>query len=197
MYPKARIDALTDGIYAVAMTLLVLDIRLPEDFHPKDDQELLRGLADLFPRVWPYVISFLVLGIRWLSSLGDKGDSGPVSRAYAKWWMLYLLLVTCIPFATVIMGRYPSHAPAMWLYAGTTTLMALVFLKMTSIMPGTHSDALLRERRASVAGLAAVSGLAIVWSFWSPSRAPLAFLLIPVLPLLANLYRKLRPEHSR
>jgi uncharacterized membrane protein len=196
VYPKARIDALTDGIYSVAMTLLVLDIRLPENFHPKDDQELLHGFAELFPRLWPYVISFVVLGMRWLASLGDRVESGPVSRAYAKWWLLYLLLVTGVPFTTVIMGRYPDHAPAMWLYAGTTLLMALVSLRMVSLVPSTHSEPLLRERRASIGGLIAVSVLAILLSFWNPARAPLAFLLIPVMPLAARLFRGLRSAAS-
>jgi uncharacterized membrane protein len=47
MFPKARLDTLSDGIYSVAMTLLVLDVRLPDDFHPQDGNELLRGLIAL------------------------------------------------------------------------------------------------------------------------------------------------------
>jgi len=58
MFSKARLDALSDGIFAVAMTLLILDVRLPEDFHPQDGAELLRGLADLWPKFLPYVLSF-------------------------------------------------------------------------------------------------------------------------------------------
>ena len=48
MYPKARLDALSDGIFAVAMTLLVLDVRLPEDFHPHNAAELLKGFREKF-----------------------------------------------------------------------------------------------------------------------------------------------------
>jgi len=48
MFPKARLDALTDGVFSVAMTLLMLDIRLPDDFHPAGDCELLQG----FERLW-------------------------------------------------------------------------------------------------------------------------------------------------
>jgi uncharacterized membrane protein len=69
MYPKARLDALSDGIFAVAMTLLVLDVRLPEDFHPRDAAELLAGLGSLWPKILPYVLSFGVLGLRWLANL--------------------------------------------------------------------------------------------------------------------------------
>ena len=69
MFPKSRLDALSDGIFGVAMTLLILDVRLPDEFHPKDGAELLKGLFDLWPKVLPYVISFGVLGLRWLSNI--------------------------------------------------------------------------------------------------------------------------------
>jgi uncharacterized membrane protein len=49
MLPKARLDALHDGIFSVAMTLLVLDVRLPEEFHPRDAAELLQAIAGLWP----------------------------------------------------------------------------------------------------------------------------------------------------
>jgi uncharacterized membrane protein len=42
MVPKTRLDALTDGVFSVALTLFVLDVRLPEDFHPIDERELLQ-----------------------------------------------------------------------------------------------------------------------------------------------------------
>jgi len=53
MFAKARLDALTDGVFAVAMTLLVLDVRLPDDFHPADARELLQGLVGLWPKLLP------------------------------------------------------------------------------------------------------------------------------------------------
>ena len=43
MFSKAGLDTLSDGIFGVAMTLLILDVRLPDDFHPRDAGELLRG----------------------------------------------------------------------------------------------------------------------------------------------------------
>jgi hypothetical protein len=53
MFSKARLDTLSDGIFGVAMTLLVLDVRLPENFHPHDGNELLKGLFDLWPKLVP------------------------------------------------------------------------------------------------------------------------------------------------
>ena len=64
MFAKARLEALTYGVFSVAMTLLVLDVRLLEDFHPADDGELLQDLASLWPKFLPYVLSFSVFGLR-------------------------------------------------------------------------------------------------------------------------------------
>ena len=73
MIPKSRLDALTDGVFAFAMTLLVLDLRLPDTFHPASTAELLGGLRELSGQFLAYVISFFVLGIRWLAQAGAHG----------------------------------------------------------------------------------------------------------------------------
>jgi hypothetical protein len=53
MFSKARLDTLSDGIFGVAMTLLILDVRLPPDFQPRDSAELLQGIANLWPKFLP------------------------------------------------------------------------------------------------------------------------------------------------
>jgi uncharacterized membrane protein len=53
MFSKARLDTLSDGIFAVAITLLILVVRLPDDFHRRDGIELLQGLIRLRPKFLP------------------------------------------------------------------------------------------------------------------------------------------------
>lgn len=192
MYPKNRIDALTDGIYAVAMTLLVLDIRLPEDFHPHSDRELVDALLGLWPRLFPYVISFLILGRRWYGSLGDKGEASIVTYAFSRWWMFSMLLVTCFPFTTLVMGRYPGFAPAIWLYAGANLLMGLASYRLSMLMPEIHSHAIQRRRRIVIVALVAASLLAIAWSLWSPQYALLSYLLVFIIPRVFDIADKRR-----
>ena len=59
MFSRARLDALSDGIFAVAMTRLVLDVRLPEDFHPHDAAELI-ALSFVNPAnaLWAFALNF-------------------------------------------------------------------------------------------------------------------------------------------
>jgi uncharacterized membrane protein len=184
MFSKARLDTLSDGIFAVAMTLLVLDVRLPEDFHPRDGGELLEGLAGLWPKLLPYLLSFGVLGLRWLSNIQVRSHAETVGREYVNWWLLYLLLITCVPFTTIVVGRYASLAPAIWLYAGHTLLIALVGARLTLITPELERDVHLRRWQLSAGLLIISSLLAIAVSFISPRNALFALALNLLAPLL-------------
>jgi uncharacterized membrane protein len=193
-YPRSRMEALTDGIYAVAMTLLVLDIRLPEDFRPRSGDELLQGLLGLWPKLLPYGLSFLVLGLRWLAEVqvrvrGDSLGGG----AFVRWWLLHLLLVTCVPFTTIVVGRYASFAPAVWLYAGNTALMAIASWRLLRLTPAVEHDHHLLQREVALLVLLASSLLSIGCSFVSPGNAMYAFLLNLATPTLARRRTASRP----
>src|SRR6185437_13199923 len=62
---KARIEALTDGIFAIAMTLLVLELRVPELPRPVNTHELMRRLAEEGPVFFSFALSFLYCGLLW------------------------------------------------------------------------------------------------------------------------------------
>ncbi len=165
MFSKARLDTLSDGIFGVAMTLLILDVRLPDDFHPRDGAELVQGLIGLWPKFLPYVLSFGVLGLRWLSNTEVRTRAEYVSREYAHWWLLYHFLITCVPFTTIVVGRFAHFAPAIWLYAGHTLLIAMVGLRLTFITPHLEQGDHLRHRQISTLLLIVSSLLAIALSF--------------------------------
>jgi uncharacterized membrane protein len=192
MYPRERLDALSDAIFGVAMTLLVLDVRLPENFAPHDAHELLQGLAGLAPKFWPYVLSFFVLGIRWLSNIEVRSRGEVFSREYARWWLFYLLLITCVPFTTIIVGRFGTLAPAVWLYAGNTILISAVAFRMMALTPQIEVDHHLRRRRLSLMVLMGSSALAIAWSVVDARYALWAMALNIAIPVMARLERQPR-----
>lgn len=186
MFSKARLDTLSDGIFAVAMTLLVLDVRLPEEFHPRDGQELIAGLIGLWPKFLPYLISFGVLGLRWLSNIQIRSPAEFVGREYVNWWLLYLLLITCVPFSTILVGRYAYLAPAIWVYAGHTLLIALVGIRMTLLTPELEKNVHLRRWQLSAIMLSASSLLAIAISFVSPRISLWALALNLATPIVSR-----------
>ena len=65
---KTRLDALADAMFGVAMTLLVIDIRLPEAFDPKSGAELLDAVLELKSKFLVYLITFFVVGLRWMGN---------------------------------------------------------------------------------------------------------------------------------
>jgi uncharacterized membrane protein len=181
---KLRLDALTDGVFAVAMTLLVIDLKLPESFRPADAHEFVHGLAELQTQFVVYVVSFLVLGLRWMSLARASGPEETVNDRYVRWALAHLFLITCIPFSTMIVGRYAAFAPAIWLYATNTILSALVALRLAALATP-HRDA--REaidRRAGLYVLIALSGVAVGVSFFQPRYALLVYVLNAFAPTL-------------
>ena len=196
MFAKARLDALTDGVFAVAMTLLVLDVRLPDDFHPADARELLQGLVGLWPKLLPYILSFGVLGLRWIASIEVRSRAEHFDRNYVNWWLVYLLLITFVPFSTIVVGRYAHLAPAIWLYAGHTLLIALIGMRMVSLTPDLDHGDHLRRRLTSSAFLAGCSLLAIALSFVDPRIALWAFALNFAQPLIERSQKRMSNSHQ-
>jgi uncharacterized membrane protein len=174
---KLRLDALTDGVFAVAMTLLVIDLKLPENFHPANADELLRGLLEVQTQFFVYVISFIVLGLRWMSLAKLSGLHEKVGDPYVQWSLAHLFLVTCIPFSTMVVGRYGMYAPAIWLYAANTLLAALVAMRMAKIVAPEVGVEDARERRLGLIVLVVVSLLVLAVSLVQPKHAMWIYLL--------------------
>jgi uncharacterized membrane protein len=179
MYSRGRLDALGDGIFAVAMTLLVLDVRLPEDFDPKTSTELLSGVLALSPKFFPYALSFFVLALRWLWEAEERRER-MYTRRYAQLWILMLFLVTCTPFTTIILGRFPLPS-AVWLYVANIALLSV----MSFLLAGNArelGEVAWRARIVSLCVLLFSSVLAIALSFVDPTRAPWALVISLLAP---------------
>jgi uncharacterized membrane protein len=177
MIPKSRLDALTDGVFAVAMTLLVIDLRLPEGFRPADATELLYRLAELWNQALVYVISFYVLSLRWTGLVRISSHGEMVSERYTQWALMHLLPVTLVPFATTVVARYISLAPAIWLYATNTIFFALVAIRMNTLAQADQDRGSLLEDQLGLIVLIVASILTIVASLAVPKWAMLVYLV--------------------
>jgi uncharacterized membrane protein len=177
MIPKLRLDALTDGVFGVAMTLLVIDLRLPESFQPADAAELLHRLAELRDQALVYVVSFYVLSLRWVGMvrLAPRGEE--VSEAYTKWALVHLLLITFVPFSTMLIGRYPALAPAVWVYAANTIAFALVAFRLVALAERHPSERTRIDHRVGLGMLIAASVLSLLLSLVEPKWALAGYLL--------------------
>ena len=167
------------------MTLLVLDIRLPEDFQASHSSGLLQGLAGLTAKLVPYVLSFAVLGLCWLSNIHLRSRGEVLSRDYANWWLLYHLLITGVPFMAMVVGRFPDLASAIWLYAGNSAPISAVAYRMPNLTPEIERGDHLRDRQVFLVPRTVSSLIAIGWSFVSPRQAPWVLMAVFAAPGLS------------
>jgi uncharacterized membrane protein len=125
---KGRIEALTDGIFAVAMTLLVLDLRLQAG-PGIDDVGLRLALLGLLPKLESYVISFLVLCVFWLGHHRLMHLVRGVDQLFLWRNLLFILFITFVPFTTSLMGEHRDLDDAPLVYGiNLALILAAQFL---------------------------------------------------------------------
>src|SRR4051812_35013065 len=183
---KMRLDALTDGVFAVAMTLLVIDLKLPENFRPASAEELVHGLLELQTQLLVYVISFIVLGLRWMSLAKLSRLHETVEDGYVQWSLAHLMLITCVPFSTMVVGRYGAFAPAIWLYCANTMLAALLALRLAALAAPHIGEEDVLDRRIGLIVIILVSLAAFAVSLLQPKHAMWIYLLNAFAPAVRH-----------
>jgi uncharacterized membrane protein len=125
-----RLEAFSDGVFAIAITLLVLEIRVPPLEVLKDPAALTRALADLWPSYLGYVISFVTIGIMWANHHNLIGLVGKVTHGLILANLLLLLTVGFVPFPTALLAGTldtPSAQIGVLVYAATFFGIAIAF----------------------------------------------------------------------
>jgi uncharacterized membrane protein len=128
--PKSRIEAFSDGVFAIVITLLVLEIKVPSLKPPISDTALVAALLKELPVIFSCVISFAIIAVIWVAH-----HQFWHSLRQADWTLLWLnnlllLFVVFIPIPTWMIGAYPSlHTPAV-IYGGVMTGCGLAFVAL-------------------------------------------------------------------
>jgi uncharacterized membrane protein len=117
-----RLHALTDGVYAIAMTLLVLELHVPD---ARSSSELVAGLIAIAPNLFSFALGFAVLGTYWVGSAINLSHLARVNRAALFLNVLQLFFISLLPFTTALLGRYPDEAAAVIVYAMHLELLGL------------------------------------------------------------------------
>jgi len=111
-----RLAALSDGVFAVAMTLLVLDLRAPAAEAMHTELDLGRALLLLAPRLLMYMMSFLTLGIFWVGQQTQLNHLQRSSRSLTWIYMAFLFVVTVVPFSTALLAEHTRFRLALLVY---------------------------------------------------------------------------------
>jgi uncharacterized membrane protein len=122
-----RLEAFSDGVFAIAITLLVLDLHVPDP----SSGDLARELGAQWPSYVAYAVSFLTIGIIWINHHAMLRRIKSVDHEILVLNMLLLLCVGLLPFTTALMAAYlkesQGEALAAAIYAGSFLLMSVVF----------------------------------------------------------------------
>lgn len=186
--PTSRLEALTDGVYAFAMTLLVVNIELPENFAPKTNQEFLARLSDLSDTFVAYIITFFVLVSFWFGRARQTAEPATASPAYAWAVLWHLLSVTFLPFSMLAVSRY-DVAGAVWIYGANMILLAVTALVISGLARRDGGGAA-PDGRVELGILILSAALSMIASLFSPDDAMLLYLLNLASPLAARLRQR-------
>lgn len=111
-----RLAALSDGIFAVAMTLLVLDIHLPAASHVHTESDLVEALGALGPQWIAYLMSFLTLGIFWAGQQTQLNHIGKGTRDLTWIHLGFLFGITMMPLSTRLLAEFITFRFALGVY---------------------------------------------------------------------------------
>ena len=186
-----RLIVFCDAVIAITITLLVLELSLPDGAERMSDAALWQALADLRPRLTGYVISFLVIALFWL---GHRQKFSWIVRSSGLliWLNLgFLLGISWMPFATDMLIENGGRL-ATALYAGLTMMIALLAAAMAwhavraGLADESHRDLSPLWLAGPSLATALVFALSIPIAFWSPEAAQHSWLLLLPLSLIAS-----------
>jgi len=131
----SRLEAFCDGVFAIALTLLIIDVKIPPTEKINTTADFWLALKHIIPSIFAFILSFIIILITWVNhhnslKLVNRSSSAFI---YANGFML--LTVVFIPFPSSLMGEYilTDHAaPAVVLYNSTLALQAISWILVTS-----------------------------------------------------------------
>jgi len=133
-HPNARLEALCDGVFAIAMTLLILDVRIPSVETIATSGQLWAAVRHLMPALAAFVLSFGIILITWVNHHATMKLVGGTSAPFMYANGFLLLTVVMLPFPTGMVGAFlwTDHAaPAVVLYDGVLALQAVGWVLMS------------------------------------------------------------------
>ena len=172
-----RIAALSDGVFAVAMTLIVLDIHVPPHAGIVSEGDLWRALAGIVPHLVTYLMSFLTLGIFWVGQQTQLNHFARADRNLAWIHILFLALIALLPFSTSLLADFIEFRVALILYwvnilaFGLVLIWSWLYAKsarlVTAEAPDNLHDAIIQRILMAQVLYALGAALSAISTYWS------------------------------
>jgi uncharacterized membrane protein len=199
-----RLVFFSDAVFAIAITLLIIDVRLPE-LPPNLSEDAVReALGDLVPKVFAYVLSFATIGLYWLAHWRRFRYIARVDERLVGLNLVLLGLIAFIPFPTTLMGDQGDHIVSVVIYAISLSAAGIVgpltwlyAWRAGLVLPGIGARfAQLAAFRGFSVPIVMLGSLALL-PLLGPGGVTLTWLLIVPVQILLNRYLHAREgEHG-
>lgn len=172
---KQRLETLTDGVYSIVMTLLVISLQVPSFNKAEDINEilLLEKLYDLLPQFYSYFLSFAILAMLWLAHhFVFHRHTKSIDRIVSHLNSLYLAFVALIPFSTAFLATYFYTTIGVFLYglnillvSSVNMIILLYIWKAKHIDNGIINSRLKTQARIRIGSIILTSALGMIFAF--------------------------------
>lgn len=189
-----RLEALTDGIFAIAMTLLVLELHVPMNVQSPAD--FYNKIIELLPHILGFGLSFVILGMFWVAHHTEFRYIKKLDNRLIWLNVFYLLFVSLLPFSTALLGEYYFLQLPVAIYG--IHLIVMVFLQFSVWRRAFTKPGLLKEdadpRLNGLSNLlcfAAVTSyiIALAISFWSLPVTLAIYAIVPIPYITGWIYK--------
>jgi uncharacterized membrane protein len=186
LLPKVRLESLVDGVLAIAMTLLILEVKLPELADRRSAVEMFQRLGHALPTLLAYFFSFGMLALFWVWHHRLAAKVARLDKVLIAISLGFLSLVSFFPFAAALLGRYPLNAGSLAVYmpvVGGILLCQVAFFgharRAGLVEMGVTAEESLRVHKRNLKG-------ALIFTLWAtPSLLRLGWIWA-VVPLLLS-----------
>jgi uncharacterized membrane protein len=183
-----RLEALTDGVFSIIMTILVLEVKVPELKGNYNNQELFDALVHEWPIIVGYFASFAILGTYWMAhNFIFQNYVRHIDRVLGYINMFFLMFASFIPFSAHFLGSYYQYSAAIILYAvNVIAIGASLYVLRNYILKNDYlrkdeinrKDIIHGSIRIAMPPLFAV--FSIITSFWNYELSLILF-MVPVI----------------
>jgi TMEM175 potassium channel family protein len=176
-HPNARLEAFCDGVFAIALTLLVIDISIPATAEIRDTGEFWTALGNILPSIFAFLLSFIVIFITWVNHHAVLRLVARTSPSFIYANGLLLLTVVFVPFPTALLGEYlltDHSAPAVVLYNAVLALQAVAWILLGGaalhgrLIRDDESSVVMRANTRNGYFAFAIYAVLAIAAFWIP-----------------------------
>jgi uncharacterized membrane protein len=185
---KNRIEALSDGIFAIVMTLLILEIHVPNLSPSAPNVEVAPALLALWPKFASYIVTFVSLGFFWVGHHVMYHAIRRADRTLLWLNILFFMFVSLLPFSTSVLNAFPQAFIAPLFFGSNLAVIGWILFfqwTYTSSQPNMLADFVSAEYRKTVSSrmliIPVATTLTAVFCFWSVGISLAIYLLL--LPL--------------